>query len=123
VTVSRTVGAAVQLIEQVKALSDDEVEVEAVGTPDGYGRNRSIQFDADTSEWLVPALEAIEDDRIADVDYEEGEEAVVTFVSDSRADRSDPYPLAEVLTVLIDEVLDEDEDDDEYEPIEDDDED
>lgn len=97
---SRIIPAAVQLITQVNILNPKST-AKAVDGEDGYGRHRSIEFDARTSKWLVPALEAIQDERIASVDYEGKGKAVVHFVGDTRADHRDPvYPLNEVLTVL-----------------------
>lgn len=96
---SRIVPAAVQFIEEVTRLNS-KVAVKAVDQPDGYGRQRSIQFDARTSKWIVPAIEAMQDPRIAYVDYEGKGRAIVTWVTDVRADRRDDYLLSYVVRVL-----------------------
>lgn len=95
------VPAAQQLIQQVQNINP-KAAVKSVGEQDGFGRLRSIQFDARTSRWLVPALEAIDDPRIASVSTDT-RRAVVTFVGDTRADHRDPYPLDVVLRVLQDD--------------------
>lgn len=96
---SRIIPAAVQLIREVTVLNP-KVAVKAVDAPDGYGRHRSVQFDARTSRWLVPAIEAMQDARISHADYEGKGRAVVTWVGDTRADRQDDYLLAYVVRVL-----------------------
>lgn len=97
---SQLTAAAVQLINQVTQLNP-KVAAKAVDTPDGFNRHRAVEFDGRTSKWLVPALNAINDERIASIDYEGKGRAVVTFVGDVRADHRYPeYPLESVLAVL-----------------------
>lgn len=88
------VPAAQQLIDEVTDLRP-KATAKVVGDADGIGFHRSIAFDAATTKWLAPVLEAIEDPRIESV-----EEKTVTFVADVRADHATPYNLA-----LVDEVL------------------
>jgi hypothetical protein len=96
---SRLCNAAIQLIEQVNS-TGHTIAVKAVDAPDGFGRHRSIQFDARTSKWLAPVLDVIKDPRIAFVDYAGKGRATITFVGDARADNRDDYPLHEVRQVL-----------------------
>jgi hypothetical protein len=96
---SRLCNAAQQLIEQVNA-EGHKMAVKATDPPDGFGRHRSIRFDAATSKWLVPVLEVVADERIAYIDYAGKGRATVTFVGDARADSRDEYPLHEVRAVL-----------------------
>jgi hypothetical protein len=91
--------AAQRLMQEVQAVNH-RAAMRAVDKPDGYGRHRAIQFDSRTSKWLVPAIEAMQDPRIASVDYEGKGRAVVTWVGDTRADRQDDYLLAYVVAVL-----------------------
>lgn len=95
----RLVPAARQLIEQATARSNKS-KAGIVGEADGLGFYRSVQFDASTSKWLAPALDVIDDKRIASVDYEGKGRAVVTFVADTRADRRDLFPIEDVDAVL-----------------------
>lgn len=94
----RLVPAAQQLIEQVTALRKS-AKASPAAEPDGIGRIRVIEFDARTSTWLAPVLEAVRDDRIAALEFH-GKRLAVHFVSTTRADHRDPYPLAEVKAVL-----------------------
>lgn len=94
------VPAAEELVRGVQRLRPDATW-QIVGTPDGYRRRRSIQFDTDTSSWLRPILHAILDQRVAEVSLDE--QMTVTFVGDVRADRRDAYPLAIVAKVLYDD--------------------
>ena len=96
---SRLVPAAAQLIEQVTRLNHN-AKAKAVDPPDGFGRHRSIEFDARTSKWLAEALNAINDPRIDYVQYEGKGKAIVNFVPDTRADHRTVYPLESVLRVL-----------------------
>jgi hypothetical protein len=96
---SRITPAAQQLMREVTALNS-HAAMKAVDPPDGFGRHRSIQFDAKTSKWLVPAIEAMNDSRISHVDYEGKGRATVTWVGDTRADRQDDYLLSYVVRVL-----------------------
>lgn len=92
------VNAARQLVEQVQALNPKAAV--SAGAPDGYGRLRSVEFDARTSKWLVPALNAVADPRVSRIDYEDKGRAVVHFVGDTRADTREPYALEVALRVL-----------------------
>src|SRR5262245_36283203 len=96
---SRLVPAAVQLITQVTQINPN-VKAKAVDPPDGFGRHRSIEFDARTSKWLNDALLALHDPRIDYVQYTGKGRAIVNFVADTRADHRTPYPLTSVLRIL-----------------------
>ena len=98
---STIVPAAQQLIREVTSLNP-KAAVRAVDKPDGFKRHRSIEFDARTSKWLVPALEAMQDIRIRSVDYKGKGRATVTWVSTTVADRQDDYLLSYVVKVLRD---------------------
>lgn len=96
---SKIVPAAVQLMQQVTSINPT-MKASATDKPDGFGRHRSIEFDAKTSKWLAPALDVIGDERIDHIDYEGKGRATVTFVSTTKADSPQAYPLSSVLTVL-----------------------
>lgn len=96
---SRIVPAGIQLSEQAAALSKKKVGIKVADEPDGFGRHRAIEFDAATSHWLAPVLDAIADSRIAAMEFK-GKRLVVYFVPDSRADSRDEYPLEGVRSVL-----------------------
>lgn len=93
------VPAAQQLIQQVQNLNP-KATVKAVGEPDGFGRLRSVEFDARTSKWLADVLAAVNDNRIAAVNYQGKGRAIVTFVGDTRADVRTEYPFRDALRVL-----------------------
>jgi len=97
---STIVPAAQQLIREVTSLNP-KAAVRAVDKPDGFKRHRSIEFDARTSKWLVPALEAMQDIRVHHVDYKGKGRATVTWVSTTVADRQDE-PLSGVLVQMDD---------------------
>ena len=96
---ARLVPAADQLISQVEDLRKCKA---TLGEPDGLNRIRSITFDAATSRWLTPILDAIGDPRIRTVTANGRGRATVTFVSDYRADFRGEFPLAEVGAILND---------------------
>ena len=96
----RLVPAAIQLITQVGE-SREKWKV-TQGEPDGLGRVRSITFDARTSRWLVPILDAIGDQRIRNIEWAGKGQATITFVTDYRADFKTEYPLDEVSHILND---------------------
>lgn len=95
----RLTPAASQLADQVFNLND-KMKCYPYGEVDGYGRIRGIEFDAATSKWLVPALEAIQDERIEKIQYEGKGRAQVIFVGNTLADRRTTYPLISTLRVL-----------------------
>lgn len=95
----RLTPAAAQLADQVFAISD-KMKCYPHGDVDGFGRIRGIEFDAATSKWLVPCLEAIQDERIDHVEYEGKGRAQVFFVGNTLADRRTTYPLIATLRVL-----------------------
>jgi len=73
------------------------------GNADGYGFIRDITFDARTSNWLVPILEAIEDPRIRYIAQPHGKgRATIRFVGDTRADFKNPFGIDAVDHVLND---------------------
>lgn len=97
---ARIVPAAVQLITQ---LEDSGRKFKTTqGDPDGLGVVRAITFDATTSRWLTPILDAIGDQRIRSITHNGRHRATVTFVPDYRADFKTPFPLNEVDAILND---------------------
>lgn len=96
---ARLVPAAVQLLAQVGETRTSMKKV-TLGDPDGFDRIRDITFDAATSRWLTPILDAIADPRIKSVTTTGRGRATVHFVSDYRADFRSPYPLE-----VVDEIL------------------
>ena len=94
--------AARRLIQQVQALRGEDVTVEPVGEPDGFGVTRSVKFDPDTAGWLEPILFVLEDARVS-----EACEGCVTFVPDIRADFRDPFDL-ETADAALNETDEED---------------
>jgi hypothetical protein len=92
------VPAAQQLIDEVTSV-DENAAAKPYGDPDGFDRSRSIGFNAKTAKWLAPVLDAIDDDRVKDVD-ERKDGLVVTFVDDTRADVADSFGVSEVKAVL-----------------------
>lgn len=89
--------AARRLIAQVVEHKPD-AEVTPSGDADGYGVTRAVTFDAKTSKWLRPILEACDDERIAEVNGKT--KATVTFVGDVRADNGHPFEIDEADGVL-----------------------
>jgi len=71
------------------------------GAPDGIGKIRSVEFDARTSKWLTPILEACADPRIQSLDTDK-KKLTVTFVPDIRADSPLLFPLDEADKILFD---------------------
>lgn len=106
--------AARQLIRQVTEHREDATWT-VNGNPDGFGRHRSVLFDAETSQWLAPIMEVLAkaDDRIASAETD-GDRVEVTFVPDIRADSRQPFQIDEVDEVLTedDEATDEENHDD-----------
>jgi hypothetical protein len=90
--------AAKRLISQVMD-HHPEAEVTGNGEVDGYGVTRAVTFDAKTSKWLDPILEAIDDDRIEQVTHK-AKKATVTFVGDVRADYAHDFAIDEASQVL-----------------------
>lgn len=90
--------AARRLIAQVTQ-HRPEAEVRPAGDADGYGVTRSVVFDAKTSKWLVPVLEACDDERIAEVS-QDGKKAVVTFVPGIAADYGHSFDIDEADAAL-----------------------
>jgi len=88
---SRLVAAAQQLIQQVTN-TGRPIAAQAVDAPDQTGRHRVIEFDAATSAWLAPTLGAMQDERIAAMEFR-GKRLHVHFVTDTRADHRDPFPI------------------------------
>lgn len=94
---TRLVPAAEELVAQVRILRPRSTWT--YGTPDGYDRIRTVQFDRRTSKWLRPIMEVVDDPRIYHLGDDDGR-LIVTWVPDVRADNRRPYPLAEVERVL-----------------------
>lgn len=99
---TRLTPAAMQLIVQVQKINP-KFKATITGEPDGFGRYRAVEFDAASSKVIVPILEVLNDKRIASVDYEGKGRAVVTFVSDTRADSRTEYPLETVNLILTEQ--------------------
>lgn len=95
---SELVRAATALDSEVSALQP-KAKMKVAGEPDGFDINRSVSYDAATTKWLLPILESLDDNRIESID-DNGKQTVITFVSDSRADHTDPFGLASVNEVL-----------------------
>lgn len=93
---ARLVPAAQQLLDQLR----DRKTKPVLGQPDGLDRIRSITFDAATSRWLVPIMEAIDDPRVRDIHTNGRGRATIRFVSNFRADFKDPYPIDQVDDIL-----------------------
>lgn len=96
---TQLVPAARQLIEQVQNINEASKAI-GIGPADGFNRIRNVEFDARTSKWLAPALEAVADSRIEKINYEGKGRAIVTFVGTTVADRRDPFPIEDALRVL-----------------------
>lgn len=96
----RIAPALAQLADQVTRINHN-AKISPIGPQDGFGVIRTIEFDARTSKWLAPALNAMQDTRIAYVDYEGKGRAQVTCVDNTIADRRTEYPLETVLRVLM----------------------
>lgn len=90
--------AARTLIAQVRERHPD-AEIHPSGDADGYGVTRSITFDAKTSKWLTPILEACDDERIDALDHK-AKKVTVVFVGDIRADYADEFEIDEADEVL-----------------------
>jgi len=70
------------------------------GDLDGINRYRSLDFDAKTSKWLKPILEAVDDPRIASLEDGEKGHLIVHFVGTVKADDPSPFALDEADGVL-----------------------
>jgi hypothetical protein len=70
------------------------------GDPDGLNRIRAIEFDAKTSKWLTPILEACADPRIASLATSSKNRLMVVFVPTVKADDPTPFALDEADSVL-----------------------
>ena len=96
---SRLPYAAHTLIEQVKA-EKKRAKVEEVGEPDGFRVVRTIKFDKQTSKWLAPLLEVIDDDRIEAWGLTDADYLHITFSSGPIADQREQFPLADAKTII-----------------------
>jgi hypothetical protein len=94
------VQAARQLIAQVHELHP-KAKIAVLDEVDGLGFQRSIRLSGEPAKRITPALEAMRDPRIAEI-VKSSAGTRVTFVSDTRADHRDAFPLVEVLAVLED---------------------
>lgn len=90
--------AATTLIETVQSLKTDAKWWEA-DEPDGLDVIRAIRFDKKTSDWLIPLLDALDDERVESLTRNDNNQAVVTFSPRPVADRKDPFPLEDAQTV------------------------
>lgn len=98
---SYLVLAARQLVKQVRDLIPG-AEVQVLPEVDGLGMCRSIRFDPVTARKIGQTLDVINDPRIASI-VRSSRGVKVTFVSDTRADRTHPFDVAEVHAVLNEE--------------------
>jgi hypothetical protein len=96
---ARLPRAAEVLRDQVVNLKP-RTKIEQTGDPDGFNVYRSISISKATAPWLAPILEIIDDPRIASLETDDGGRLVVTFAPTVIADRTDPFPLEKVATVL-----------------------
>jgi hypothetical protein len=90
--------AARQFVTEVKAVREN-AQIEPCGPPDGFGVVRSLSVDAETAEWLLDVLIAVNDSRIAEWTSED-DGGKVTFVSSHHADDASPFSLAEAEAIL-----------------------
>jgi hypothetical protein len=74
----------------------------STGDLDGINRLRSIEFDAKTSRWLRPILEACNDPRIASLDTGKQNRMIVRFVTTIAADNPAPFAIDEADQILND---------------------
>ena len=70
------------------------------GEPDGFNKIRDITFDAKTSKWLKPILEACDDSRIRDLTVGEKSRLTVSFIGTMIADDGADFALDEADSVL-----------------------
>lgn len=96
----RLVPAAKQLAAQVHDLHP-KAKIVVLDERDGLGFARSIRIEGEPGRRLAPALEMMNDPRIAEV-VKSSKGTRVTFVASTRADFAHAFPLAEVLAVLED---------------------
>lgn len=89
---------ATQLLRQVKAMHPESI-ITPADKADGLGVWRQIAFDRDTSAWLYPALVACQDERVADLQWDDGR-LLLTFVPDYRADLQGRFLIEEADRVL-----------------------
>jgi hypothetical protein len=92
------VRAGQTLLRQVTEHRDDLTFVP--GDLDGIGRYRSVDFDAKTSKWLRPLLEACADPRIKELDKAPKSHLVVRFVDTIKADDPTPFALDEADAII-----------------------
>lgn len=76
-----------------------KVEMTGVGEGDGFGVQRTVEFDKTSSRLLKKVLPHLDDPRIADYSVSKAGIASVTFVGTIQADSRDPYPLEAAETV------------------------
>lgn len=96
---ARLARAAEVLRDQVMDLKP-RTKVEWAGDPDGFNVYRSIVFSKATSNWLAPILDILSDPRVVSSETDDGGRLVVTFASSVIADRTTPFELEKVATVL-----------------------
>lgn len=87
---ARIPNAAKQLVNNVQDF-DSDAYAEPFGDPDGLNTRRTLAFDPKTSKWLEGALETLADPRIQRLDHDgsgKDKRLLVTFVADTRADRT-----------------------------------
>jgi hypothetical protein len=98
---TRLVPAAAQLIAEIGD-TGRRYKVSS-GDPDGLGFIREVTFDPRTSKWLIPILDACDDERIMYSEYNNKGRATIVFVRDTRADFKHPFGIAAVDKVLSDD--------------------
>lgn len=85
--------AAKTLIAQATARKP-RTKAEPHGDVDGLGVHRTIKFNKETSKFLAPLLEQIDDERIEDFEVTEAGYLHVTFVATPDADQRAEFPLS-----------------------------
>lgn len=97
--------AARTLVRQVLE-HKPKANYEVHGDPDGLNVNRTIKFDKTVSKWLAPIVEALDDERIAEVELTEAGYLHVTFTEETIADQRTPFNLDDAITVAKDQSKD-----------------
>ena len=93
----RVPHAASILTEQVQA-HNKRAKSTPIGDADGYGVQRTIQFDKTSSKWLAKVLPELDDPRI--VGYVEDKDGIIVeFSSQTAADERHPFALSDAETV------------------------
>ncbi len=100
---SRTPHAMKTLIRQVTEHREDAALT--TDDKDGFGVDRTVVFDEETSKWLSPLIAIFRDNRIAGIAEDETGSLRVTFVGDNRADNAHAFLLPEVDKIMSEQVM------------------